>query len=69
MEVWKEYLEKTGADPGNIKPIAEEANEGFSSLDLGVPPLPKLPQDAKVLSRDMLLGKILNKPKQPGWRE
>ena len=43
MEVWKEYLEKTGADPGNIKPIAEEANEGFSSLDLGVPPLPKLP--------------------------
>ena len=63
MEVWKEYLEKTGADPGNIKPIAEEPNEGFSSLEFSGPPLPKLPQDAKVLSRDILLGKILNKPK------
>ena len=43
MEVWREYLEKTGADPGNIKPIIEEANEGFSSLEFNAPPLPKLP--------------------------
>ena len=43
MEVWREYLEKTAADPGNIKPIIEEANEGFSSLEFNAPPLPKLP--------------------------
>ena len=69
MEVWKEYLQKTGAEPDIAKPIPEDEREGFTSLDHGEPPIPKLPPDAKVLTRDMLLGKILSKPKQPGWRE
>ena len=43
MEVWNEYLQKTGADPNITKPIPEDENEGFTSLDHGAPPIPKLP--------------------------
>ena len=32
LEVWREYLQKTGANQGNINPILEEANEGQISL-------------------------------------
>ena len=70
MEVWKEYTEGGGMNGNNVYTIPEDANEVNATIDQSASklPPPKLPKDARVLTRDLLLGKMLSKPKQVGWQ-
>ena len=67
MEVWREHVASGAA--WNNQQILEESQEQDQTVDHSQSMLPqiKLPADARILNRDILLGKMLSKPKQIGW--
>ena len=63
MEVWKE---SGGHMTQSIPEDSREMENTMNDAQAQLPPI-KIPNDARVLTRDILLGKMLSKPKQIGW--
>ena len=68
MEVWKEYKNGNEINGINVITIPEDANEANATIDQSAEDIIALPKDTRVLTRDILLGRMLSKPKQIGWQ-